>query len=640
MSSSGDRHLVRYGLVLIVLLSGGALLLLLWQLGTGARLHPAADALPSFPKQLLAVERLAVWWEAPPAGIRMRACATGPDSNIHPADYLGPQACRDCHPSNYQAWSRHSHRWMNALATPETVRGDFSGQASISYRGGKAVFYQAEGKYFMHLERGALRRTYLVTQTIGSRFFQYYAGRQIAGPEPPDHHFYHRDHVLPFGYWLTAQEWVPVVHIGPEVEDARRPDPFAPPDRGIYYADYAVGCNACHTTFPLGDMLARRPVQMARHAPWPMHWSLQGYLQEARPEALATLAEALAKRGRNMGGEEWRGGGARQFADGLAALAGWEAPRYAVTLGISCEACHLGGRAHVASKGQVPPRFFPQSPYLYVEIQGKELDTGRTHDNVNWVCGRCHTGPRPQFAAGMATWNSVEYDDAHRGSCYSQLRCVDCHNPHRSLGPGWSLPPEREDAICLRCHESYRSATARQQHTHHPPGSAGDHCFECHLPRLNEGLQSVVRTHMIYSPTRADMIEAGQPNACNLCHTDRTLDWTLEYLRRWYGRSYSAEHLARAYPQRDQPAARLWLRSDNPAVRLVAAAALIRARNREALPDLLEALDDSHLINRQFAAWELQQMLGLRLADFGYHFYQDKAERRQPLARLRARLLP
>jgi hypothetical protein len=30
-------------------------------------------------------------------------------------------------------------------------------------------------------------------------------------------------------------------------------------------------------------------------------------------------------------------------------------------------------------------------------------------------------------------------------------------------------------------------------------------------------------------------VETGRPNACNLCHLDKTLEWTSEYLEKWYG---------------------------------------------------------------------------------------------------------
>ena len=48
-------------------------------------------------------------------------------SNIRKEDYAGAGACKECHEKNYEKWSRHSHRWMNALATDEIVKGDFSG---------------------------------------------------------------------------------------------------------------------------------------------------------------------------------------------------------------------------------------------------------------------------------------------------------------------------------------------------------------------------------------------------------------------------------------------------------------------------------------------------------------------------------
>jgi predicted CXXCH cytochrome family protein len=239
----------------------------------------------------------------------------------------------------------------------------------------------------------------------------------------------------------------------------------------------------------------------------------------------------------------------------------------------------------------------------------------------------------------MSTWNSVEYADAVRGGCYTKMRCTDCHNPHEEIGPRWTRSPDSDDAVCLKCHKKYQPAQQRQKHTHHPPGGEGARCLNCHMPRINEGLQDVVRTHMIYSPTRADMLEANHPNACNLCHTDRPINWTLRYLREWYGAPLDESAVAANYPNRSEAVALGWLKSGNPAVRLVAIAALARGRDGKALPHLLDALDDSHLVNRQFADRALQQRLNRRLSEFGYHFYATSQERHRPLAELRSRLL-
>lgn len=572
------------------------------------------------PIMLAKGKQLTVWWDNVPGAVRANSVTAAADSNIHPTDYVGPEACRECHQKNYESWSMHPHRWMNALANDRTVRGDFTGSASIAYRGGTATFERKDGEFRMRLERSGVRRVYRITQTIGSRFFQYYVGRQIEGPEPARHVFYQQDHVLPFGYWLEPKEWVPTVHIGPEQSDDERPDPFDPPAQGQHYAEYATSCNYCHTTFPLGDLLARRPQQVGEHAPRTLHWSVRPYVDQARPaEVPAMLKQFGAATKPNP-------------------MAGWGAEHYAVTFGVSCEACHLGAREHVASRGKILPQFFPRSPHLLVEGTGAP-EMGRNHDNVNWVCGRCHTGNRPAFAAGMSTWNSVEYDDAMRGSCYSQLQCIDCHNPHRAIGSTWTPTADHDDAVCLKCHAKLQPEADRRAHTHHATGSEGSRCLNCHMPRINEGLQDIVRTHMIYSPTRADMIEANHPNACNLCHTDRPINWTLEHLKEWYGRTYDDGRIAANYGNRTQPVAIGWLESGVPAVRLVAADALTRRRDRNALPKLIAALDDAYLVNRQFAARGLQRMLNIRLADAGYRFYLTRAEREAPLAALRARQL-
>jgi hypothetical protein len=160
------------------------------------------------------------------------------------------------------------------------------------------------------------------------------------------------------------------------------------------------------------------------------------------------------------------------------------------------------------------------------------------------------------------------------------------------------------------------------------------------MPRVNEGLQDVVRTHMIYSPTRPDMIEANQPNACNLCHTGQPIDWTLARMKEWYGKTFDETKVVANYPKRGGPVAAGWLHSGNESVRLVAADALARTRDARAVPPLLEALDDPYLLNRQFAARRLREMLDVRPSEFGYRFYQSEAERRKPLAELRAKYAP
>ena len=573
--------------------------------------------------------KLTFWWDGIPHHVRQVSSETGPESNIHPDDYSGPQACQKCHAKNYDQWLQHPHRRMNALATEENVLGDFTGSKQIEYLGGVATFFRdADGGYRMELVRDGQSLLYDVRQTIGSRFFQYYIGRLLQGAESPEYPLRHINHVLPFGYWLDQAAWVPVVHVGHELPDGQRDDPFQLPSKPqprVNFTPYASSCNMCHTTFPLADDFSRKPQQIAKHTPVGLHWHLGAYLQQKHPEVWGSLGDPLETSDRQM----------MKLPEGLM---DYEADEHAVTLGISCEACHLGAKRHAAGQ-QLKPEFHPRSPHLLVETPSLKNKTGRTHQNVNWACARCHVGERPQFAGGMATWNSVEYSDAMLGSCYSELKCIDCHAPHQATGTQWPRTPQQDDANCIRCHSKFKDSQAVVGHTHHPVESPGSRCMNCHMPRINEGLQTVVRTHTIFSPTNAAMLEANHPNACNQCHVDQPIDWTLKSLKEWYGKSYSEQKLSTAYPQRDQPVASGWLKSKNEAVRLVAADSVLRAKDPAFLPELIGMLDDPFLINRQFTQRGLEEMQDIRLEKFGYRFYMSPQERRDALPKLRDAIL-
>ena len=599
------------------------------------RLSPAANGPPKQPQfRHTRFGKYTLWWDDIPSQVRMERCLTGPDTNIHPADYVGPDACKTCHKKQYDSWSNHPHRWMNSLAENTTIHGDFNNH-KMSYLGGEVTFFKDADQYRMRLERGEIRREYVVEQTIGSRYFQYYVGKQLEGPESSDHPLYSEDHVLPLGYWLDREEWVPTVHVAPEVRESERHDPFVP--RSPYSGDiseygvqsfdmYRSQCNFCHTTFPIGDMFVRFQKTIGKHVPVRLDVSLADYVKNAHPE--------LWPAGRtqsDMSDDE--------FSSIIKEIYGFEAEKHAVTLGISCEACHLGAKDHAQGKLK-RPKFFPSGEEVVIRSSSSDFDFGRTHHNVNWACGRCHAGHRPKYANGVSTWNSTEYSDAMLGSCYSKLTCIRCHNPHESTGHEWSHTPADDDAVCLSCHQKFEPESARTAHTHHTINSDGSRCMNCHMPRMNEGLQEVVRTHMIFSPTNHSMIESNQMNACNQCHVEEPIDWTLTHLKNWYGKTFYERDINANYPNRDQPTAIGWLKSDNESLRLVAADALARAKAHWALPELIQALDDPFVLNRQFARIGLEKMLMLKLSQFGYEFYQTPEERVGPLQRLREQLLP
>ena len=54
------------------------------------------------------------------------------------------------------------------------------------------------------------------------------------------------------------------------------------------------------------------------------------------------------------------------------------------------------------------------------------------------------------------------------------------------------------------------------------------------MPHTSYALLGAIRNHRITSPNVANHVESGHPNACNLCHLDKTLQWTSKHLTDWY----------------------------------------------------------------------------------------------------------
>src|SRR5689334_1452065 len=87
-------------------------------------------------------------------------------SNTARGDYVGPEACGECHPDEHARWEQSLHRVMNAKASePGAVIGDFG--TRVAYAGGDAVFAREGGAYVMTLRTPESEVRYRVTRTIG-----------------------------------------------------------------------------------------------------------------------------------------------------------------------------------------------------------------------------------------------------------------------------------------------------------------------------------------------------------------------------------------------------------------------------------------------------------------------------------------
>ena len=78
---------------------------------------------------------------------KSRRMATQTDRQA-PAEFVGSDACRDCHQSEYDKWKGSHHQLAMAAASDETVLGDFAG-AELRYFGVTSRFYKKDDRFMV-----------------------------------------------------------------------------------------------------------------------------------------------------------------------------------------------------------------------------------------------------------------------------------------------------------------------------------------------------------------------------------------------------------------------------------------------------------------------------------------------------------
>ena len=133
----------------------------------------------------------------------------------------------------------------------------------------------------------------------------------------------------------------------------------------------------------------------------------------------------------------------------------------------------------------------------------------------------------------MVRVSGREYNGVVESPCHErgELSCLSCHAMHQSKPDDQLSEKMATNHACLQCHTSIQTS----EHTKHLPNSSGSECYNCHMPHTTYGLLKAIRSHQIDSPSLKRSQETGRPNACNLCHLDKTLAWTAKYLSDWYG---------------------------------------------------------------------------------------------------------
>jgi hypothetical protein len=153
--------------------------------------------------------------------------------------------------------------------------------------------------------------------------------------------------------------------------------------------------------------------------------------------------------------------------------------------GVTCEACHGPGRAHVSAMAQGRAKQgasnAPKAGRAAI-MNPRALDAA---DSVDF-CGACHAtfwDVKLADERGIAALRSQPYR-LQSSRCWTQgdarLTCVACHDPHQPL----VRDAASYDARCLQCHVA-AGAAATESHPGRACKVGTEKCASCHMPKYD-----------------------------------------------------------------------------------------------------------------------------------------------------------
>lgn len=435
------------------------------------------------------------------------------------ADYLGSQACVDCHDSRHRSWHQTYHRTMTQQATRASVQGRFDGQP-LDYWGYRVFPVERDGEYYFEYgdvgsdqPTGRMR----IERTVGSHRYQQYLGRL------PDGGTYVRLHYL----WHNEDKrWI---HMNAA---------FLGPDRMPFDQHVAIwnqNCLFCHNTAPVPNIqnyedLKQRaergePVDVTRDTRFDSSVAELGIACESCHGPGGTHAERARRPLTRVAMRLWPG---RDNS--------------------IVNPVRLGARLGSQVCGQCHSQRTPVEPERIAEWMraGPSYRPGDDlHEHVAPIwrdtlppAGVDEDLFRQRFwNDGTARLTAYEYQGLLQSPCHqkAELSCMDCHTMHAGDPAGQLTDRNRGNAPCLRCHQEFGGSSALAGHSRHEPESAGSDCYACHMPRIVYGVMDIHRSHRIEVPDAVAEAADGRPNACLNCHLDQGADWAAARLSEWPG---------------------------------------------------------------------------------------------------------
>lgn len=432
-------------------------------------------------------------------------------SAVHLPGYAGSAACKLCHSGIYDQWKQTGMSKMLRPYQPQNVIGDFIKDNEfyagddITYRYGKLQITPApdrkpfarmvlqDGRHSFEIKQSDGKwHTYPVDYTIGSKWQQAYATTLPNG----------EIHVFPIQYSTIQKKWVNYWKVI-DVSGSERSNPFSW-EKLDNATNYKINCAVCHTSqlrntgVGAGDsdqLVFREPgigCEMC-HGPAGKHVDAMhaGKMYTKNPIDPPVAFGQISN---------------RQFVN-------------------ICAQCHMQSNLHTASPQQ--ERNYSSTGNFFLTNESLPLD---------------EVSRKGFYKDGRFNQTTFIVEALERSKCFrkGQVSCGSCHNPH---GPDSSSNPtslrfkDDQDRMCTGCHTKFENKVNASAHSHHPIYAEASRCVSCHMPRIVDGLLFRARTHQIDDIPNPEMTERfGQeesPNACLLCHTEKTPQWVQSSLRTW-----------------------------------------------------------------------------------------------------------
>ena len=407
--------------------------------------------------------------------------------------FVGNKSCAECHETEHTEWVGSDHERAMDTVSVKSVTADFNNTTFTDEKGYVSKFYTKDSRYYVFTKgEDGVEKEMEITYVFGLRPLQQYLIETEAG----------RLQCLPIAWDIQTNDWfslVDSIYHGQKIES----------DNWLYWTNNGQNwngmCAECHTTN--------------------YH---KGYDMETK-EFHTTYTE----------------------------------------MNVGCETCHGAGSEH--------------EKWANIEEEDRpEIDnagfTQKTH-NLNSMdlinqCGYCHAR-RTSFGDNkhnndyyMQQWvpqlmhdrfyhsdGQILDEDYVAGSFMQSkmfrhgVKCTDCHDAHTTK------TKFEGNTLCYQCHAPLEYE--EKHHFHEKTGGKGEptvngfydnekgdgtQCVDCHMAGENFMGVDFRRDHSMRVPRPDLSIRNGTPNACNQCHDDKTNEWSVEAIEKWYGHKQEHEN--------------------------------------------------------------------------------------------------